>query len=279
MRRPERPCPAGGAGGFTLIELAVVVAIVGLLLGALLVPLATRVSLQSVRETQASLAEVKDALTGFAVVNGRLPCPDTDDDGAENGRLVADDPGDGCEGGVYEGRLPWLTLGLGRQDAWGFRFTYRVSNEFTRETGNGSATVPPCSLTAQGDNSCTLELGDTGNIIIEGRDEDSASASFKAKTPLANGVPAIVISHGENGYGATNIDGNVMGAPPASNVDELENTDGNNTFRFRVRGRLSSACDDTEADTSLPFCEFDDLAVWISPNLLMGRMVVAGRLP
>ena len=64
--------------GFTLIELAVVIAIVALLLGALLVPLATQIQGRNVKETRESLAEIKEALMGYAMTQGRLPCPDTD---------------------------------------------------------------------------------------------------------------------------------------------------------------------------------------------------------
>jgi type II secretory pathway pseudopilin PulG len=46
-------------GGFTLVELAVVVLVVTLLLGSLLIPLATQVEQRNVSETQKRLQESK----------------------------------------------------------------------------------------------------------------------------------------------------------------------------------------------------------------------------
>lgn len=61
--------------GFTLIEIAMVLVIIGLLLGGLLMPLATQVDVQRRIETEKAMEQIKEALIGFAMVNGRLPCP------------------------------------------------------------------------------------------------------------------------------------------------------------------------------------------------------------
>src|ERR1700740_2544337 len=61
--------------GFTLAELAVVLGIVGLLLGGLMVPLAAQTDIRYRSDTEKALADIREALIGFAIVNGRLPCP------------------------------------------------------------------------------------------------------------------------------------------------------------------------------------------------------------
>ena len=132
--------------GFTLIELAVVIAIVALLLGALLVPLATQIQGRNVKETRESLAEIKEALMGYAMTQGRLPCPDTAAPfGFENAPC-----------GVWpqstEGFLPYLDLGVPATDAWGRVFRYAVASEFTYQTIPGA---PPA--TSQ------LDLNDTSS--------------------------------------------------------------------------------------------------------------------
>jgi len=63
------------ARGFTLLELSIVVLVVTLLIGGLLVPLSTQVEQRNVSETQQRLAQVQDALIGFAIAQGRFPCP------------------------------------------------------------------------------------------------------------------------------------------------------------------------------------------------------------
>src|SRR5436190_20483125 len=63
------------AHGFTLIELAVVFAIVGLALGSLFFTLAAQTEQRMFEETRRRLEQARELLLAFAVVNGRLPCP------------------------------------------------------------------------------------------------------------------------------------------------------------------------------------------------------------
>lgn len=81
---------------------------------------------------------------------------------------------------------------------------------------------------------------------------------------LATQLPAVVISHGRNGLGGTS--GTNIANPAATSADELENTDADNDFVMHTI---------TPPGPS----EFDDLVVWISPNILYNRLIAAGRLP
>ena len=56
------------SGGFTLVEIAIVLVIVGLLIGGLLTPLAAQLEQRRGSETQKALDEAKEALFGFAQV-------------------------------------------------------------------------------------------------------------------------------------------------------------------------------------------------------------------
>lgn len=107
--------------GFTLIEVAVVILVITLLIGSLLVPLTAQVEQRKVAETQKSLDEIREALIGYAMVNGRLPRPATSPtNGAENGALCASEAD--CTG-----FLPWVALGTAGTDAWGRLFRYSVT--------------------------------------------------------------------------------------------------------------------------------------------------------
>ena len=262
--------------GFTLVELAVVIAIVALLLGALLVPLATQHQARNIRETQESLADIKEALLGYAVTQGRLPCPDTDRDGLE----------DPCGGilnirDVVEGFLPWQDLGTPATDPWGRIFRYAVTREFTEAAQPGVPAGPN-----------QLDLADVANayisILTRGDDASTPLPAVEGKTPiqLAANVPAVVLSVGSNGSG-----GSLMGAgnlPVSTGTDELTNTSAltskwilappvSQIFVQRSHSRSSGACSDTAEGQ--PFCEFDDLLIWISAPVLLNRMVQAGQLP
>ncbi|ALG67206.1 type II secretion system protein [Beggiatoa leptomitoformis] len=104
--------------GFSILELAMVVFIIALLAGSLLIPLSTRINQQYIQNTQKSLEEAKEALLGYAVINGRFPCPALAD-GKANSTL--------CNS---EGFIPWVELGVGRYDGWGKTLRYRVDKTF-----------------------------------------------------------------------------------------------------------------------------------------------------
>jgi prepilin-type N-terminal cleavage/methylation domain-containing protein len=130
---------AARSGGFTLIEIAVALVVVALVLGSILVPLTTQVQQRKIGDTQKALQEIKDALTGFAIINGRLPCPDTDTDPTAAGYGIEETS---CSATVAaEGYLPWKTLGVTDLDAFGIRranassprigdWRYRVDRNF-----------------------------------------------------------------------------------------------------------------------------------------------------
>jgi prepilin-type N-terminal cleavage/methylation domain-containing protein len=63
------------SSGFTLVELAMVLFIVSLLIGGLLMPLSAQNEVRGRQETDRALATIREALIGFAAINGRLPCP------------------------------------------------------------------------------------------------------------------------------------------------------------------------------------------------------------
>lgn len=108
-RNPHTPMK-----GFTLTELAIALVIVALLIGGMLVPLSTQRDIHNVRETKKQLAEIREALLGFAIIKGRLPCHSSQTDPAAADYGIEDTP---CTNA--EGYLPWRTLGVTEVDAWG----------------------------------------------------------------------------------------------------------------------------------------------------------------
>lgn len=125
MRRQE---------GFTLVEIAMVIVVLGLLLTVLLGISASLISQQRIQTTRTRLANVDAALTLFVSVNKRLPCPadgrlSASAGGAEN---ATTGPPRSCNGNQQHGVVPWGALGLTAsdvEDGWGSRFTYRVGPE------------------------------------------------------------------------------------------------------------------------------------------------------
>jgi prepilin-type N-terminal cleavage/methylation domain-containing protein len=120
------------AHGFTLAELAIVLVIVALLVGSLLAPLSTQIDSRNLADTRRALAEIRETILGYAVVNGRLPCPALANvaSGAAGAGLEGTRAASGCTN--IAGVVPWATLGVAETDAWGRRYSYRVTRAFTK---------------------------------------------------------------------------------------------------------------------------------------------------
>lgn len=221
--------------GFTLIELTIVLVIVSLLAGGFVMSVGARIDQRNIGDTQQQLQEICDALLGYAASHSsadgkpHLPCPDTDGDGLENRT------GFNCTNA--DGMLPWSDLGLARLDAWSNRFRYHAHPNFAR-----------------------TDIGFTLTTSANLRVCDQAACT----STLATNLPAIIVSHGKNGLGATNS-GNTPNTAPMS-ADELENTNSDANFV-------------SHTPTPAGANEFDDLVIWLSPNILYNRMIAAGRLP
>ena len=191
--------------GFTLVELAVALMIVALLLGMFVVPLGTQMDNQRIAETQKQLELAREAVLGFAVARGRLPCPATRNTPTGTaGAGTENKPAATCA--LTEGVLPWADLGVSETDAWGRRFTYRITPMFADD--------PPAGMQA------TFLISDNGTISVT-----------NGAANIALNLPAIIVSHGKNGSGAFKPDGTQM---PAAAGDEAENTNANDTFVSRT---------------------------------------------
>lgn len=238
----HRHHPHSLSHGFTLIEMAITLFIVALLLGGLLVPLGTQVEQRKINETQKTLEEIKDALLGFAITTGRLPCPASPVIATGLAGAGEED----CSIAAGTGVIPWVNLGVSETDAWGRRFSYRVTMTFADNTdGTGCGTAHA---------GVSFELCSVGSLKV---------LATTGGANVALNLPTIIISHGKNGYGGYTTQGKKMAITSAS-ADEKENADEDTN---------TSYVSHTYTD------DFDDIVTWLSPNILFNRMVAAGKLP
>lgn len=254
--RPARPGTRLGHAGFTLVELAVVLAIVGFLLGSAMYVLSAQVDQRNFENTRRSLEQAREYLLAYAMVHGRLPCPaTTTSNGAES---IATAAGSGTGGTCslsYNGFLPAATVGFSPTrsdglaiDGWGNPIRYAVSKtsepHFTGNVAlkaNWSTTTPAdidiCNhLTAANQTTC----GAAANRVVS-----------------SGTVVAVIWSQGKN-----------FAIAGAASIDEGTNNDAFAAFVSRTPSP-SGAADG----------EFDDMLVWIPVGLLYGRMIAAGMLP
>ena len=202
--------------GFTLVELAIVLVIVALLTSGLLLGVSAQRNAAENIDAQRQMETIREALTGFALTRGRLPCP------AQPG-LANTDVNAGIENCAQQhGVLPWVTLGLPETDPWGNRFTYFASSKFTAALAAGTQA------------SFTLLTGDPP--------DNAGTANIKASSGsagnIASDLPAVVVSHGSRGAGAWQPNGTQLAGAAG---DESENADADLTF---IAGQPSNNFDD-----------------------------------
>lgn len=231
--------------GFTLVEIAIVLVIIGIALGGLLTSLTAQVDQRDYAQTKQSMEEIRDALLGYALSHGYLPCPAISaTNGAEDRAAVGN-----CTAGKRVGFLPWAELGVKKTDSWNNLYRYSVTPAYS----NSVALIALSPATAR-------------DITIQTRD----AAGVLVNLSNANDIPVAVVSHGKNGYGATSNDGVLLADPSANNDDEKTNNVGVGTVLVsREFGN----------NKSTTYGEYDDLVVWISPNTYLSKMVTVGNLP
>ena len=246
--------------GFSLIEMAVVLMILGLLLGGILSAVGDSTNSIRISNAQAQLKQIEEAIYGYAQANGRLPCP-----ADESGTGLADPETDtGCN--TFHGFVPVATLGLNGSvnsdglllDPWQNPYRYSVSQDtsdyFTTTAGIDSLFASASTI-----------LGNATNML--GICDNSTCTGVVS----TDNAPAVIFSMGANW---AELSG-------SSSADEQKNA-----FGATVTGANSSLVYNMPTGTSQDFVDtgysqanYDDQVVWLSPYVLISRLVQAGHLP
>ena len=195
MTRAQALKTQGGAA------LLLLLAVLGLGAASLLMNAFSRNGAESDRQqrTLAILAQARDALTGFAATNGRLPRPASSaTDGRERPAECASDADCG-------GFLPWVALGVPGLDAWGKVLRYSVTPEMSR--------APIASVSAVANRVILQRKANGGLTYVAGQQQCDVSAQC---------LPAVVFSQGKEGYG-TAASGIRLAPTLPGNVDEAAN--------------------------------------------------------
>ncbi|MBV1931761.1 MAG: hypothetical protein KUG71_08580 [Porticoccaceae bacterium] len=170
-------------------------------------------TLQERQKTQFALMGIREALIGYAMANGRLPCPDV----VASADGVQDLTGTSCSSA--EGLVPWVDLGVGEFDAWGHGYNYRVTADFA-DTIDGTL----CGVPVSG---VSFELCSFGDITIR----DAIGAIIDSL------IPATVTSQGKNWV-------LIPPGPLPAVPDERENVDNDTDFVSRAQSTGVAGFDD-----------------------------------
>lgn len=231
--------------GFSLVEMAVVLVILGFVISALILPVTAQRQAAFLRQTDSQLELANKALIGFAQTHGRLPCPAIANGEGEAGSRGTEVFLSGTSGAcsIMAGFLPAATLGLSPVDSfgfmldgWGRRIRYAV-------TQNPAANPPFTTINGM----ATLGIA---NLQPNLRVLDRVNGS-----PMIENAVAVVFSLGATANLAS------------GGADESANLNADNIF----------VSHDIEANG--PNGEFDHMLVWISPYVLYNAMIQAGQLP
>ncbi len=213
--------------GFTLVEMAVVLVIIGLVILTIFPALNAMRSANERALTQSNLHSLMLATATFVQANGCLPCPASPYAvNANFGKLGGTGTACGnCPLASAQGIVPFASLGIPEStahDGWGHWITMRVDPILAVLPTNplGTTFVPPASICTSADftnnatfcavpNQAPLGTNSPVNISSKGLCRYNLSHASGA-LPITVSIPAggtqqaavIFISHGTTGYGS-----------------------------------------------------------------------------
>jgi len=277
--------------GFTLVEMAIVLVIVGLILGGIMLPLTVQMEQHNVTATRTTIANVQEALIGYAMANGRFPCPAVAGaTGVEAFAAGGTATNGNCANFVNAGFVPGVTLGISPTnangyvlDGWNNPIRYAIAPitddaaatyVFTKLNGMKNAYAAGCGA------------GNCGMSWIAGRDVSNTGAP----------VPALVVNQTllsicASATGITN--GTCNATPIVSQVNKISTsavfvvyslgknfaTGGVGADEVANLDNDTAFIDHTPTPSGAANGEYDDIMSWVSTNTVFSRMVQAGQLP
>jgi prepilin-type N-terminal cleavage/methylation domain-containing protein len=260
--------------GFSLIEIAVVLVIISILLAIVAVPLSTQVDQRRRAETMRQLDLAKDAITGFAISNGRLPCPALKVAGCTNGSECFCPAVGACTPTTSKpspflgkcaafgnttpalnvGLLPAASLGIAPTDEGGYALDGFSSSANLIYYAVAETRVGGVDYALTSDNgikTATMSTFAGAALLVIC---PPSALNCVASNSLTSTAPFVLFSLGAN-----------AGAPYVSlSAKEQSNLDNDANYRF-ISGNKTD--------------DFDDILTWESINVLFERMVRGGKLP
>ena len=249
--------------GFSLVELSIVILIMGLIIGGIAMPLSVQRENMRLNDAVKQLEQIEQAIIGFALSNGAIPCPATP---ASNGLALP--AGGGCA--RQHGFVPASTLGLAGTrnddnlllDPWSSAVRYSITRADADADGNWDFSV----------------AGEMSDVALPNLLPDLAVCSTAAGTSatacadpastLTASAPFVIHSLGKDW-------GTSAGADQAANLGATV-SGGPSGTSYRVAGDVVFVDRSRSAQAGN---EFDDVIRFGSSMVLYQQMLNAGQLP
>jgi prepilin-type N-terminal cleavage/methylation domain-containing protein len=260
--------------GFTLIEVAISMVILGLVLTGLVVSLSQQLQQRRLLDTRTTLAEANDALIAFVTANARLPCPAV---AGSNGLEATIAPGT-CTAAA--GFLPAVTLGLPNLDGNGLLNDGWADGSITDNTGALSYprairySVTRLTGTLQVNALTTTKLGATAT-------RSTVSTALAANNGLfvCRSLAGMVAAGNHCGSNANTLALNVVAVlwsqGPTGN-DVISNSPAENQNANQTIARAFVMHDPT--DVAAAAGRFDDLVSWVPWGAVADKLMVAWQV-
>lgn len=200
--------------GFSLVELAIVITIIGVTIGSGLTVLSEYSKVSKIKQTKTRIQEIMEAIDDYADEYGYLPCPADSTATFGSAALGVGTFTTACDtetlngGGaspLLMGAVPTANLNLYPSmalDGWGRRLTY-IIRENIADTASGEGL-------------------DASDIDIDLRDYTGSSTY--------SNIAVIVMSHGANGYGAYLGRGGSSRIDPTGGITQEDNNNDETTY-------------------------------------------------
>lgn len=234
--------------GFTLIEIALVLVVVGLLVSGGLLAVSPVIQSAKVSETKQKIATVEAAILGYVIQNGCLPCPAaraTTTGVTNNGTAdyaAACGSGGACAGAGVA-LVPWTSLGISENDAtdaWGRRFTFAVNQSLTNDLTTDVA------RTASGTFPTPTDVINVENLVGAGTDLGYTAIAY------------LIVSHGKDGSFGESRNGVIQADLQTGTANQGQPENGDNDLLFAV-GEYNSLTGATYFDDIVSFKSFQPL--------------------
>jgi prepilin-type N-terminal cleavage/methylation domain-containing protein len=266
MKHPHR--------GFTLIEVAISMVILGLVMTGLVLSLSQQLQQRRLLDTRTTLAEANDALIAFVTANARLPCPAV---AGSSGLEATTAPGT-CTAAA--GFLPAVTLGLPNLDANGLLNDGWADGSIRDNTGALSYprairySVTPLTGTPQVNALTTTKLGATAT-------RSTVSTALAANNGLfvCRSSAGMVAAGNRCGSNANSLALNavaVLWSQGRTGNDVIGNSPAENQNANQTIARAFVMHDPT--DIAAPAGRFDDLVSWVAWGTVADKLMVAWQV-
>ena len=240
--------------GFTLIEVAIVLLIMGFLLGALMTPMGAQRESNNIKQAKKEINTIQEAIYGFAIANGRMPCPAQPGSGAEN------PAGGGICNNNSRGFVPSASLGLDGNvncdglllDPWGNPYRYSVTNN-----NAGGAATPDFTT-----------VGDIAAVTPAALNPDIRICTTSAcAANLTSEAVAVIYSMGSNWSTLGGLDETENAETTIASTCGLPDYAVGNDNTYVSHDRIEAGAN-----------QFNDIVSWISANILYAKLLAAGVL-